>query len=192
MNGNLGRADLDLERHWVRIVLCGTELVPDGVLIFTSDHRSSRNVKCAGSAVAIANGSGSERPQAIAPRIPPRFNLVLLKGTGTAAFGSEPALAVIEAKNDLRSGVKVVRMVGGVEVLCCVVTGRKLHWSRSLHHKPRVFGVQRKPAHVCVVSMFLRHDVGDILVRDGAFVQIDKSGSFPVTIVFEWTTAEPT
>src|ERR1700681_2686148 len=110
MNGNLGRADLDLERHWVRIVLCGTELMPDGVLIFTSDHPSSRNgrVKCAGSAVVIANGSGSERPQAIAPRIPPRFNLVLLKGTGTAAFGSEPALAVIEVKNDFRSGVKVV------------------------------------------------------------------------------------
>jgi hypothetical protein len=50
---------------------------------------------------------------------------------------------------------------------------------------------QREPAHICVIAMFLRHDVGDILVRDGAFVQIDKSGAFPVAVVLEWTTSEP-
>ena len=81
----------------------------------------------------FANKSGFERLQRIAPRIPTRFNFVLLEGAWTATFRSETALAEIEAKNDFCPRVKVIRMVGGVEVLRCVVTGRELHWSYSFH-----------------------------------------------------------
>ena len=84
-------------------------------------------------ASCFAKGSCSERLQRITPRIPARFNLVLLKRPGTATFRSQSALAVIEIKNDFRSRVKVISMVGGVDVLRGVVTGRKLHWAGSFH-----------------------------------------------------------
>ena len=39
--------------------------------------------------------------------------------------------------------------------------------------------------------MFLRHDVGDVLIRNGAFVQIDQSRAFPVAVVFKGSASKP-
>src|ERR1700722_12001484 len=114
-------------------------------------------------------GSGSGRPQCVAPRIPAWFNLVLLQRTGPTAFRAETALAIIEVKYDFCSRVKVIGVVRGGEGLCCVVTGRKLHRPLRFHHQLHPLAAQREPAHVGVVSMFLRHDVRDILVRDRTF-----------------------
>ena len=57
--------------------------------------------------------------------------------------------------------------------------------------KARALVPQREPAYVRVVAMFLRHDVGDILIRDSTFVQINKSCAVPIAVVFERTASEP-
>ena len=57
----------------------------------------------------------------------------------------------------------------------------------------RLAGVvsQTEPAHVAFVAVFLRHDVGGVLVADGAVIGAYHATGIAITVVFVGTTAIP-
>ena len=95
-------------------------------------------------------------------------------------------------ENDLGPRLQVGRVLRGVEVLVREVQRVELERpvGRDLEAVAGLVG-EPEPAHVGLVPVLLRHDVGHVLVGDRALVDVDRRAGLPVGVVVPRPAAVP-
>jgi hypothetical protein len=95
---------------------------------------------------------------------------VTVERTGTAAIGAKATVSIIKIQDHLGARREIVGMISSSEALSGKMTGGKLQDALCFDAKTTVSPFEREPVNVSVVPVFLRHDVRNILLCNGAVV----------------------
>lgn len=107
--------------------------------------------------------------------------------------GAQSPHAVIEIEDDFGAGMELGGKLGCFQIGIAVMERIKSKQGIAPNCE-RLAGVvsQTEPAHVAFVAVFLGHDVGGVLVTDGAVIGAYHATGIAVAVVFVRATAIPT
>ncbi len=111
---------------------------------------------------------------------------------GAAALSAETALGIVEIHDGFGAGDYIRGMGPLVEIMAREVAGGCLEITVAPEADAgaaRIFDFD--PADIGLVAVFLRQDVGDVFVRDGAFVESNRRGALAITVIFPRAATEP-